>query len=375
MVYTSSMNPNFDRYLLELTNLPTAAGQEHRVIAWISDWADARKQVELRKDRFGNLMLTRAGISSHKPIVLAAHMDHPAFVVTKWDGAQIEATFLGGVAASFFSIGSKVRLHHGNEKPAVGKISAVLPETPTGDKQVAIDFKNPVQASLGDVVTWDLPAAKIKAGRLHAPACDDLAGAAAAVAAFENIVRSRAKAVADLDVRVLLTRAEEVGFIGAMAACKSKILPKGSRIIAIENSRSFADSPIGGGPIVRVGDRTSTFDPQLTRQVGQIAQAIATSDPSFNWQRKLMPGGTCEATAYQTLGHTATCVCLPLGNYHNMNEKRGKIDSEIISLADYHSLIRLLTDTAKFLDAPAKVQPLQSRLNDLFDRRKSLLEA
>lgn len=368
------MNPNFERYLLELTSLPTAAGQEQRVIEWITNWAKLRKQVELRKDRFGNIMLSRTGVSSRKPIVMAAHMDHPAFVVTKWDGAQIEASFLGGVAATYFKLGMKVRLHHPNEKPATGKISAIHCDNAQGDKQVVIDFKNPVHASPGDVVTWDLPAAKIKAGRLHAPACDDLAGVAAAIAAFENIVRSRAKATADLDVRVLLTRAEEVGFIGAIAACKSKILPKGSRIIAIENSRSFADSPIGGGPIVRVGDRTSTFDPQLTHRVGQIAQTIATGDSSFNWQRKLMPGGTCEATAYQTLGYTATCVCLPLGNYHNMNDKRGKIDSEIISLADYHSLIRLLTDTAKLLDKPTKLPPLQKRLNDLFHRRKSLLK-
>ena len=108
----------------------------------------------------------------------------------------------------------------------------------------------------------------------------------------------------------------------------------GARLIALENSKSFAESPIGGGPIVRVGDATSTFDPDLTYRCGKIAQQIAAQDPSFKYQRKLMPGGTCEASAYQTYGYTATCLCLPLGNYHNMNEAAGKIDSEFISLSD-----------------------------------------
>src|SRR5690606_37731588 len=104
---------------------------------------------------------------------------------------------------------------------------------------------------------------------------------------------------------------------------------RGSRLIALENSRAFPDSPIHAGPIVRVGDRVSVFSPELTGAVAQVAQTIAggpatptasqkQSDmPTWKWQRKLMAGGACEASVFCAMGYQATCVCLPLGNYHN----------------------------------------------------------
>jgi endoglucanase len=175
------------------------------------------------------------------------------------------------------------------------------------------------------------------------------------------------------DIRLLLTRAEEGGFIGAIAACKIGTIPPRARLIALENSRSFAESPIGGGPIVRVGDATSTFDPDLTYRCGKIAQQLASADPSFKYQRKLMPGGTCEASAYQAYGYTATCLCLPLGNYHNMNQTTGRIDSEHISLTDYDGLVRLLVAIDRGLDDPSLALPLRDRLDELFAHRRSVL--
>src|SRR5690606_36956692 len=76
------------------------------------------------------------------------------------------------------------------------------------------------------------------------------------------------------DVRLLFTRAEEIGFVGAIAACKHNTIPAGARLIALENSRAFPDSPIGGGPIVRVGDRISVFTPVLTAAIAKRAEEI-----------------------------------------------------------------------------------------------------
>ena len=56
-------------------------------------------------------------------------------------------------------------------------------------------------------------------------------------------------------VGALFTRAEEVGFIGTLAACADASVPAGTRLLCLENSRSFPESPIGNGPILRVGDR------------------------------------------------------------------------------------------------------------------------
>jgi hypothetical protein len=195
-------------------------------------------------------------------------------------------------------------------------------------------------------------------------------------------------------VRVLLTRAEEVGFIGAIAACKSGIIPKLSRLVTLENSRSFAESPIGGGPIVRVGDRTSSFDPDLTYQISKIAEALGQEDPLFKWQRKLMPGGTCEASAFQCYGYRAACICLPLGNYHNMGglddsappagkvanapSRRGanrpRVKAETISMKDFEGLVQLLVQVGREIDKPATGGPLKKRLDKLFADRKGLLK-
>lgn len=361
---------------MELTNLPTAAGREDRVIAWIERWANRRKQVELSRDTFGNLMIKRAGVDSEtsgaRPIVFTAHLDHPAFVVTGCDGKRVTAEFRGGVRDDYF-VGSKVRHYLGNSSCKAsppGTIRELRLAEGRGFKTVTVEFKRAVEALPGDVMTWDVGPSQVKGGHLHAPACDDLAAAAAMFAAFGELLKIRSKPP---DVRLLCTRAEEVGFIGALAACRSGIIPRGARLIALENSKSFAESPLGGGPIVRVGDRTSTFDPQLTYDVGLVAQALAAEDATFNWQRKLMAGGTCEASAYQALGHTATCVCLPLGNYHNMNEDRQTVEREFIHLDDFHGLVQLLIALGRTLDNPATAIPLTARLDQLFRDHGSLL--
>ncbi|MCC7192318.1 MAG: hypothetical protein IT444_05990 [Phycisphaeraceae bacterium] len=373
-------------WLFELTTLPTASGREDRVIEWVQRWAQARRNVQIKADRHGNIVLTRVGARSSRPIFFTAHMDHPAFVVVKvLDARRVLADFRGGVNDNYF-VGSSVSLHPPNLHPQHGKVEAFENQTAhskaasEGAKRLRIVFKQDVTTRPGDVVTWDVKIRQ-EGDRIFVPACDDLAGVAAALSAFDAILAKKPIAGAkgkginkQPDVRVLLTRAEEIGFIGAIAACKSKTIPKGARVVALENSRSYPDSPIGAGPIVRVGDYTSTFDPDLTYRIGKIAMDLATQEPTFKWQRKLMPGGTCEASVYQTYGYTASCICLALGNYHNMNEVTGRIDAESISLADYHGLVHLLVAIAERLDDPAKAPGLRVRLEDLFLRRKFVLE-
>ena len=85
----------------------------------------------------------------------------------------------------------------------------------------------------------------------------------------------------------MLTRAEEIGFIGTLGACRDATIPKEARLITLENSRSFADSPVGGGPIVRVGDRLSVFSPTLTSAVARRAEDVAGGPSSVTASQKL----------------------------------------------------------------------------------------
>ena len=224
----------------------------------------------------------------------------------------------------------------------------------------------------GDVGRWRFPGRSLglRGDRLRAPGCDDLAGVAAALSALD---KARKKPALN-HFGVLLTRAEEEGFIGAIAACKLGTIPDRARLLSIETSRSFADSPIGGGPIVRVGDLSSIFDHQLTNAVTDVCRTAG-----LKHQRKLMAGGSCEATAFGAFGHAATGLCLPLGNYHNMADIDGvragtapaKVAPEEISLADFDGLVSLMLTAASGLDRVEST--LVDRLDARFERRRDLV--
>lgn len=389
------MRETHERWLLELTSIPTASGREHRVVRWIESWARERPGAAITKDAAGNLVVGRnAGPVSHangatQPLVITAHLDHPAFVVERIIGpGTLGVGFRGGVLNPYFN-GARVVLfaEARSDAPVRGKVVSSTAQEPYRQCVVELDGAATVESSglaLGDVGRWDLPPAHITEGIVHTHACDDLAALAAALAAFDVLLASPDAA----HVQLLFTRAEEIGFVGAIAACKHGTVPRNARVLALENSRSYPhDSPIGAGPIVRVGDRISTFSPALTAAVAKSADTLAKSreatDSMFRWQRKLMPGGACEASAFQAYGHEATCVCLPLGNYHNMADLDGvqagdaaavaaaRAGHEFISVSDYHGLIDLLVACATGL---AEVEPLTNTMERLYGERAFVLE-
>lgn len=94
-----------------------------------------------------------------------------------------------------------------------------------------------------------------------------------------------------------------------------------------------------------------------------------------------MAGGACEATVFCAFGFEATCVCLPLGNYHNMGNldevQAGKdgaqadIDSEFISVDDFEGLVDLLVACGSNLP---EVGGMMEKLDKLWAERRFVLE-
>lgn len=384
--------------LMQLTATPSASGHEDAVVGYAMRWSEQRKGVrgvKITRDRFGNLLLHDARTDPRKlGLILTAHMDHPAFVVTHIEGAIVTADFRGGVKESYFK-GAKVRgwrvSNHDTKQGPRGTIIRYQGPADIGEErdfaQVTIDFRTRQSANWlkpGDILSWDTGKTRItgrttkKPGRLHTLACDNLAGASAALAAWDRmrltVMNKDRKCVNQ--VGVLLSRAEEVGFIGAMGACRSGIVPKGSVVIVLENSMAMPDAKLGDGPIVRVGDRTSVFDPGTTYALSQLAERVCLPPPEsgLKWQRRLMTGGTCEATAYQALGYAVGCLCLPLANYHNMNFSNGKITAESIDLGDYAGLVAILAESWRLLGEGFGSSALRTRLDGLFEKRKALLD-
>ncbi|MFK7960907.1 MAG: hypothetical protein AB8G96_10315 [Phycisphaerales bacterium] len=368
-----------ERWLMELTGTPTAAGHEDRVIAWIEAWA-ADHGAELHPDPHGNLRLVRRGHAPAaepaaeqadrlRPLIFQAHLDHPAFVVEdRADDGSLDLTFRGGVRDPYFAGTRIVVITPAGDRHGA-KVTASEALEPLRRGRAELDDPS-IDVPPGSIAVWDLPAPAIDDGILRAPAVDDLAGVAAALAAFDVIGR---RDVAR-PVEVFLTRAEEVGFVGTTAACRDRTLPSDAEIVTLETSRSFADSPIGGGPIVRVGDRVSSFDIGLTAVASEVGKALAKEHADFAWQRKLMAGGACEATVYVRCGYAATCLCLPLGNYHNMSEldrieaespDTATIDSEFIAVSDYHGLVRMLVGIAEH---PPGDDPVMKMIDRRFEQ-------
>jgi endoglucanase len=191
--------------------------------------------------------------------------------------------------------------------------------------------QNPKTKSFGDFAMWDLPAFEIRDRRIHARACDDLLGCAEIICVFRELDRLNAAA----HCVGLFTRAEEVGFVGAIKLAQSGILPSGLTILSLETSTPRGTAEIGNGPIVRVGDKVSSFDGPATARLLSAAEA-----EKIPVQRCLLDGGTCEATAYQLYGYSCAAASLALGNYHNVTPA-GTIAAEFVAIDDFVGMVRL----------------------------------
>lgn len=348
-----------ERTLLEFASAPAAAGHEGAVEELVEKWASRRPGLVLERDRCGNLVVRRRDFKKacrrKAPLYITAHMDHPAFVVLSASGKEAKLEFRGGVHDQYFK-GARVEIFDAGLRRSYPARIVSLDSSAKPFKTVAARLDKPAPVRAGCIGRWLFPKSSVKNGLARANGCDDAACVAAALIAYEGISRDKKLG----HVALLFTRAEETGFVGAIGAARGGALPKNARLICLECSRSFPhDSPIGAGPIVRVGDKMSVFTPGLTNAVSDIAAGYQKARPGFKFQRKLMPGGTCEASAFSFYGLKATCLCLPLGNYHNMADIDGvlaggkaRVGQEHVAVSDFHGLIELLGAVARRLDAP-----------------------
>ncbi len=374
------LKKHHQKILVEMLSLPTAPFAEDQVRQYVFDFCQ-RRGVSIREDQAGNILAHYKYPRSKlkRPVCLCAHLDHPGFRALRMlDDHTVKAQWHGGVAPEYFSQ-AKVRFYsegrwiHGRVSRTYLKTLGL--ERPVRMVDIAeIEISRPKRAVVrpGSPGMWDFPDPRIKGRRIEARACDDIAGAAAMLCSLETLVRGRAKT----EAYFLFTRAEEVGFIGAIAACQLKTIPKKCLVVAVETSSVLPGVVMGGGPILRVGDKSSIFTPELTVWCRLVADDLAGRDRKFAYQRKLMDGGSCESSAYCQLGYDATGICIALGNYHNCNRAVGKLAPEYVNLDDVANLIKWFTAlaTTAIIPAPGDAQ-LQRRLGQLQRRYQRLLKA
>ena len=240
---------------------PTAPFHEDAVRAEILRQLGSCSHVRTTTDAMGNVIARYQRGVDEPRCAFAAHMDHPGFVGDE---------FLGGVAAEYLA-------------------------------------KNPPTRDFGAFKMWDLPECELRDGRIHSRACDDLIGCATIIATLLELEARQVEA----NVYGLFTRAEEVGFIGAIEIARGGLLPPEMTIVSLEtSSEKSGGCRMGAGVIVRVGDKTAIFDSAATAMFVQLAERAG-----IPVQRCLMSGGTCEATAFQLFGYRCAGLCVALGNY------------------------------------------------------------
>jgi endoglucanase len=176
---------------------------------------------------------------------------------------------------------------------------------------------------------------------IYTKAADDLVGVFAIVSLAIDFKNKKAPFLG------LLTRAEEVGFIGAIGHFNLGWLGRARRkviCVSLETSRTLAGAYIGKGPVVRLGDRATVFDPSPLRVFIDVAQKVLPG----KHQKRIMDGGTCEATAATAFGFSSIGISIPLGNYHNQSfeggpDSRGKLGPapEFVHLSDVKGLLIL----------------------------------
>lgn len=329
-LYSRAMNARHAKLLTELLTQPTAPFREEHVVAVVQRVLQ-QAGIPFFSDPVGNIVIgcaSRAGYRrlarerSGEPLRLfIAHMDHPGFHGVRWvSDTRLRIKWHGGSPVRHVS-GSRVWLAAAQDYRAEGRLGRVR----LLKSRHAIDT---AEVHVTGVMNGARPKADTLYGgfRFRAPvwragkkiytkAADDLVGVFATMAtALELHKKNRGKKSSPF--LGLLTRAEEVGFVGAIGHFELDWLSGARRpviAVSLETSRTLPGALIGKGPVVRLGDRRTVFHPGYLKVLTDVAQEVLPG----RHQRRVMDGGTCEATAAITYGLPAIGLSVPLGNYHN----------------------------------------------------------
>jgi endoglucanase len=330
------MNEQQAELLFRLLSQPTAPFREEHVSATVIRALDAAG-VPHCDDPHGNLVVgvgSRAAYTrlirarSREPVrVFVAHMDHPGFHGVRWSGPRtLKIKWHGGSPVKHVN-GAAVWL--ANDAGYV--THGVLRNVKLHKLGYAIDTAE-VHFKAGDLAKPRPAADELFGGfrfrapvwaqgkRVYTKAADDLIGvyciASTAIELFKRPNARRAPFIG------LCTRAEEVGFIGALAHFESGWLKRARRpivCVSLEASRTLPGAIVGNGPVVRMGDRRAVFDGAGMQLLTELAEKHLPK----KYQRRVMDGGTCEGTAATAYGYTTLAMSVPLGNYHNQGFEGG----------------------------------------------------
>jgi endoglucanase len=294
-------------------------------------------------DDYGNVIAKVTGTDSlESPIAFVAHMDHPGFEVIEDGDGTVVAGALGGVPVAALRKNVNAFSFDSSGTRASCRLEP-LPEL--GKRRVYVRSEAPL--GIGTPIVFDLPDMIVENGTIKMRALDDLGGCAAILASLESISADPPES----DVYGVFTRAEEVGLIGARLLSGEKTLPENTFVVSVETSSLIPGVIQGGGPIIRTGDASYTFNAEAEQILIMGRENILKEDSEFRCQRQLMSAGSCEASAFAVNGYRTTGIAFALGNWHNATtsimDEKGDVGEEYISLQDLGGGVQLIESAAR----------------------------
>ncbi len=373
------MNTRRYKLLTELLKQPTAPFREEHIIAIVRRVLE-QARIPFFFDPIGNMVIgcrsrddyrQRLGEMSKEPLrFFIAHMDHPGFHGMRWvSKARLKVKWHGGSPVKHLA-GSRVWLATSDGYWSAGRLGRVQllkskHAINAAEVQVTHAMKIPRPQANALYGGFKFRAPVWRSGKkLYTKAADDLVGVFAIVSTAMELYAGR-RGSKSPPFLGLLTRAEEVGFIGAIGHLELGWLAKARRTVvcvSLETSRTLPGALVGHGPVVRLGDRRTIFHSDYLKVLGDVAQSTLPK----KHQRRIMDGGTCEATAATAYGFPAIGISVPLGNYHNEGFEGGPDcpaprgpAPEFVHLDDIEGMVKLcrsLMQTGLSWDKPWETQ-------------------
>jgi putative aminopeptidase FrvX len=337
------------KLLASLSNAFGPPGNEEEVRAILRSELESYAD-DIRTDRLGNIFFIHRGENGYPKVMLAAHMDEVAFIVTFIDEAGfLRFHTLGGILSQVMP-GQPILLR-GTKGEVKGIIGTKPPHIMTEDER-----KKPVKIEelfidvgaeslreakdkgieIGTTGVFDVEFTELEKGYMRGKAFDDRMGCAVLVQVFKALKDS------PYNITAVGTIQEEMGLRGARTAAWQAdpdyaLALEGTFAADVPGSSSDkVSSRLKSGPVVTFLDRTVITHPTVLKTL-----ITAGKEKAIPFQFKQVPFGGTDAGAIHLVkaGVPSGTVAVPCRYIHG--------PASITHIDDFRNTVALVTEFVK----------------------------